>query len=140
MTLFLDPKEPINTRNDDKLPHFKVKRNYFKNSVFPLTVTESNKPEPSRPGGQGGYGMPHTHTCTHIHTHAHTFLRSKKKKGNKEKREIVSKQKLLKLKDCHQGENVTALAILERLEFKTFSCLPTMVADNTFQCSIASPF
>ena len=31
------------------------------------------------------------------------------------------------------------LAILECLELKTFSCRPTMVADNTFQCSMAPP-
>ena len=28
------------------------------------------------------------------------------------------------------------VTILERLEFKNFSCRPTMVASNTFQCSI----
>ena len=32
---------------------------------------------------------------------------------------------------------MTILAILERLE--CFSCRPTMVADNTFQCSMAPP-
>ena len=31
------------TRNNDKLPHFKVKHNYFKNSFFPSTVIEWNK-------------------------------------------------------------------------------------------------
>ena len=30
------------TRDDDKLPHFEVKHNYFKNSFFPLTETEWN--------------------------------------------------------------------------------------------------
>ena len=30
------------TRNDDKLAHFKVKYNYFKNYLYPLTVIESN--------------------------------------------------------------------------------------------------
>ena len=68
-----------------------------------------------------------------------TFLRSKKKKGKQRKKERLSKQKLLK--DCHQGQNVTVLAILEhlveRLEFKNFSGPPNMVADNTCQCSIA---
>ena len=43
------------------------------------------------------------------------LLCSKNKKGKKEK---ASKQKLLK--GCHQGQNVTVKAILERLEFKTF--------------------
>ena len=56
-----------------------------------------------------------------------TFLRSKK--------ERVSKQNLLK--GCPQGQNVIVLTILERLEFETFSCRPTIVADNTFQCSMA---
>ena len=63
------------------------------------------------------------------------FAEKKEKKGNKGKKERVSKHKLLI--GCHQGENVTALVILERLEFNNFSCRPTMVADNTFQCSIA---
>ena len=31
------------TRNNDKLPHFKVKHNYFKNSFFLSTVIEWNK-------------------------------------------------------------------------------------------------
>ena len=48
-----------------------------------------------------GWGMPPLH-----------FLLSNEKKG-KEKKERVSKQKLLKV--CHQ-------AILERLEFKNFPC------------------
>ena len=58
------------------------------------------------------------------------FLHSKEKKRKQRKKGRVSKQKLLK--DCHQGQNVTVLAILERLEFKNFSSWPTMVADNTF--------
>ena len=62
---------------------------------------------------------------------------TKRKKGNKGKKERLSKQKLLK--GCHQGQNVTVLAILERLEFKNFSSRPTMVADNTCQCSMAPP-
>ena len=63
-----------------------------------------------------------------------TFLR-RKKWNQKEKK--VSKQKLLK--GCHQGQTDTVLAILERLEFKIFSCRSTMVAANTFQCSMAPP-
>ena len=51
------------------------------------------------------------------------FWVAKRKEGNKEKKERVSKQKLLK--DCHQGQNVTILAILERLELKIFSRRPT---------------
>ena len=66
-----------------------------------------------------------------------TCLRSKRKRVKQRKKERVSKQKLLKA--CHQVQNVTILGILERQEFKTFSCRPTMVADNTFQCSMAPP-
>ena len=51
------------------------------------------------------------------------------------KKERISKQKLLK--GCHQGKNVTVLVILERLEFKDFSCCLTMVASITFKCSMA---
>ena len=64
-----------------------------------------------------------------VHGPLPNFLYSKRKKGNKGKKERVSKQKLLK--GCHQGRNVAALTILERL--------PTMVADNTFPCSMAPP-
>ena len=46
------------------------------------------------------------------------FCVAERKKGNKEKKRIL-KQKLLK--DCHQGQNVTVLAILESLEFKNSS-------------------
>ena len=63
------------------------------------------------------------------------FGYQKEKKGNKGKKERLSRQKLLK--DCHQGQNVTVLAILELLECKNFSCRPVMVSDNTFQCSMA---
>ena len=65
------------------------------------------------------------------------FCVVKRKKWNEGKKERVSKQKLLK--SCHQGQNVTVLAILGRLESKNFSCRSTMVADNTFQCSMAAP-
>ena len=73
-------------------------------------------------------------TLTHTHT---LFCVAKIKKGNKGRKERVSKQKLLK--GCHQGQNVTVLAILERLEFKNFSCQLTMVAGNTFQRFMAPP-
>ena len=63
------------------------------------------------------------------------FYVAKRKKGNKGKKETVSKQKLIK--GCHQGQNITVLSILERLEFNNFSNRPTMVADNTFQCIMA---
>ena len=48
------------------------------------------------------------------------FCVTKRKLGNKRRGERFSKQKLLK--GCHQGQNVTVLAILERLELKNFSC------------------
>ena len=54
------------------------------------------------------------------------FFAQKKKQGKKER---VLKQKLLK--GCHQGQNVTILAIPEFLEFKSFSCQLKTVADNT---------
>ena len=76
-------------------------------------------------GGPGGPCLPHF------------FTLQKEKKGKKGKKERLSKQKLLK--GCHQGQNVTVLAILERLEFKYFSGRPTMVTDNTCQCSMAPP-
>ena len=63
------------------------------------------------------------------------FCVAKRKKGDRGKKERVSKQKLLK--GCHQRKNIIVLAILERLDFENFSCGPTMVADNTFQCSMA---
>ena len=44
------------------------------------------------------------------------FCVAKRKKGKNKGKKTVSKQKLLK--DCHQCQNVTVLAILERLEFK----------------------
>ena len=69
--------------------------------------------------------------------HTTPFFCSRKKKGNKVKKEKVSKQKLLK--GSHQGKNVTVLAILERLEFKHFPCPTTMVAVDTFQYSMAPP-
>ena len=61
-----------------------------------------------------------------------------RKKENQTKKERVLKQKLLK--GYHQGQSVTVLAIVERLEFKSFSCRPTMVPDNTFMCSMAPIF
>ena len=65
------------------------------------------------------------------------FCVAKRKKGKQGKKERFSKKKLLK--GCHQGQNITVLAILECLEFKNFSCQPTMVAGNTFQGSMAPP-
>ena len=44
-------------------------------------------------------------------------------RSKKEKRKTKGK------KDCHQGQNVTVLAILERLEFKYFFCRPAMVVN-----------
>ena len=70
------------------------------------------------------------------HAPSPLFCVAKRKKEAKGKKERVSKQKLLK--GCRQDQNVIVLAILERLEFENFSCRPTMVADNTFQCSMAT--
>ena len=61
------------------------------------------------------------------------LLVAKRKKGNIGKKERVSKQKLLK----GQGQNVTALAILERLELE--ACQPTIVVDNTFHSFMVPP-
>ena len=47
-----------------------------------------------------------------------SFCVTKRKKRNKGKKERVSKQKISK--GCHQGLNVTVLAILQSLEFKIF--------------------
>ena len=75
-------------------------------------------------GGAHTHARTHAHTHAHTHTHTHTFLRSKRKRGRQmEKKERVSKKKLLKvLKGRHESENATVLAILERLKFKIFSC------------------
>ena len=90
--------------------------------------------------GSGGKHLPGPATPRGRGCHASlllspTFLRSKKKKGKLREKKRFSKQKLLKT--CHQGQNVTVLAILECIELKKFSCRPTMVAANTFQCSMA---
>ena len=74
----------------------------------------------NRVGDPGGAAMGHG---------SPTFLRSRKKKGKQRKKRIL-KQKLLK--DCHQGQNVNVLAILESLEFKNSSRWPT----STFQSSM----
>ena len=58
-----------------------------------------------------------------LHSQRKSGNTSKRKYGNKGKKRI-SKQKLLK--GCHQGQNVTVLTILERLEFKKFSCRPIL--------------
>ena len=60
----------------------------------------------------------------------------------------VAKEKKKRRKESFNAEtikrltsvqNVTVLAILERLEFKNFSCRPTMVTGSAFQCSMAPP-
>ena len=58
-----------------------------------------------------------------LHSQRKSGNTSKRKYGNKGKKRI-SKQKLLK--GCHQGQNVTVLTILERLEFNKFSCQPIL--------------
>ena len=47
-----------------------------------------------------------------------------KENMEKKRKKIIPEQKLLK--GCHQGQNVTVLTILERLEFKKFSCRPIL--------------
>ena len=91
-------------------------------------LNESNKTTEiviTRPGkqGQGTRGP-----CPH------NFVRSKKKRGKqREKKERVTKQKLLK--GCHQGQNATVLAILEHLEFKNFAAL-IGTSESKINCSI----
>ena len=53
------------------------------------------------------------------------FCIAKRKKGDKGKKERVSKQKLSK--GCHQGQNIIVLAILESLEFENFSWWPRIL-------------
>ena len=57
-----------------------------------------------------------------------TFFRSKKRKQTKKRKNF----KVDILKCCHHAQNGIVLTILERLEFKIFSCRSTMVTDNTF--------
>ena len=59
------------------------------------------------------------------------FLEKKREKRNYSKQEL--------LKGCHQGQKVTVLAILERLQFKNFSCRIIVLAGSTFQCSMVPP-
>ena len=70
------------------------------------------------------------------------LLLSKKKKGKQRRKKRLSKQKLLK--DCHQGQNVTVLAILERLEFKDFSVghpwWPTVLVSVPWPLHFGNPF
>ena len=58
-----------------------------------------------------------------------------KENMEKKRKKIIPEQKLLK--GCHQGQNVTVLTILERLEFNFLFGRPTMAVDNSFQCSMA---
>ena len=83
---------------------------------------------PATPGG-GGFGP-----CP---PRPQPFCVAKKNKGETQGEKRVSKKKLLT--GCHQAHNVTVLAILESLKFQNVSRRPTMVADNTFQCSMAPP-
>ena len=92
-----------------QMPWMKNRLNY--------SITQSG---PGKPRGQGGHAPL-------------LFCVTKRKKENKEK-----KIKRL-LKDCHQVQTFTVLDTLERLELKNFSFRLTMVAGNTFQCSIAPP-
>ena len=95
-----------------------------------LVFGPEKTPRAGNTAGDGGYAPPPPPPHP-------IFLRSKKKKAE-QKKERISKQKLLK--GCHQGQQVTVLAILERLEFKHFFSQPTTVADNTFYCSTLKSF
>ena len=86
----------------------------FKNTVCFIAFTNQGWRHRGRAGGHGPL----------------LFCIAKRKKGDKGKKGRVSKQILPK--GCHQGQNIIALAILERLEFENFSCQLTMVTDNTF--------
>ena len=66
-----------------------------------------------------------------------TFLQSKKKKGKQREKRKSFKAEIIKRLSLRS--NVTVLTILECLEFKTFFCRPTMVAENIFQCSVTPP-
>ena len=72
----------------------------------------------------------------------HFFANQKEKRETNRKKDF-SKQKLLK--GCHQGENVSVLAFLERLEFKIFPfqififIFFSWLADNTCHRSMAPP-
>ena len=93
-------------------------RSLFGKKKSNLKLFYKTWPATSGDGGGGGACPP-------------LFCTAERKKGTKGKKERVSKQKLLK--GCHQGQNVTFLDILERLEFQKFVCRPSMVADNTFR-------
>ena len=75
---------------------------------------------PATPGEPGGM--------------APTFLRSRKKKGKQGKKRKSSKAETIKR--LSPRSKCYCLAILERLEFKKFSCQPAMMADITFKCSM----
>ena len=91
-----------------KQPLTKSPAEYRKEICFCNTTTSpaSNHPSPhNRAGDTGRLGGGHAPY--------------KKKNGTKRKKEIVSKQKLLK--GCHQGQNFIVIVVLERLQFKIFS-------------------
>ena len=58
-------------------------------------------------------------------------LWQKKKKG---KKEIFTKLKLFK--GCHQGQTAAVVVILERPDFKNFSCWSTIVTNNNVPCLV----
>ena len=61
------------------------------------------------------------------------FCVAKGKNGNKGKRRNDFKAETIKRLSARL--NVTVLAILEHREFKSFSCRPTMVVDNTLSAN-----
>ena len=69
----------------------------------------------------------------------HLFWVAKRKQRKKVKKRKNFNAKTIKRLSPRSKWNITASAILERLEFKNFSYLPIMVADNTFQRSMDLP-
>ena len=78
---------------------------------FVLTLCKNSSFTTDNTGGGGGQGAMEPPAPP-------TFLCYKKKKQKQSKKQRILKQKLLK--DCHQIQNFTILAVLERLEFKIF--------------------
>ena len=66
-----------------------------------------------------------------LHTFRTATLEKKKKKG---KKEIFTKLKLFK--GCHQGQTAAVVVILERPDFKNFSCWSTIVTNNNVPCLV----
>ena len=88
-------------------------------------------------GGRGGGAYPLPPPPTHKHTHTQTFLSGKKKNGNKEKTRKSFKAETIKKLSPRSKCYCFSHSRASRIQ-KLF-CRPTMMADSTFQCSVASP-